>query len=69
MAKIDSESMTKYSTKPAGTSLSSSGPVEAHFGLGDAERIERIQIVWPDQTVSNLYHIDGNQILNVTRVE
>ena len=67
--KVFTESKTQLRWVLAGTSLSSSGPVEAHFGLGDAERIERIQIVWPDQTVSNLYHIDGNQILNVTRME
>lgn len=30
------------------TSFASGGPPLAHFGLGDAETIERIRVVWPD---------------------
>ena len=53
----------------AGTSLSSSGPLEAHFGLGTSEQIEHIQILWPDRSVSNFYNVDSNQILDVTRTD
>ena len=51
----------------AGSSLSSSGPMEAHFGLGDADTIREIQIIWPDATQSILNDVDVNQVLTVTR--
>ena len=31
-----------------GTSFASSGPVELHFGLGEAEEVEEITVIWPD---------------------
>ena len=51
----------------AGSSLSSSGPLEAHFGLGDADVIREIQIIWPDETKSILTDVDINQIVTITR--
>ena len=53
----------------AGSSLSSSGPLEAHFGLGDADVIREIQIIWPDETKSILTDVDVNQIVSITRSE
>lgn len=51
----------------AGSSLSSSVPLEAHFGLGTADTIQEIQVIWPDQTMSLLTDIDVNQIIRMTR--
>ena len=51
----------------AGTGLSSSAPLEAHFGLGEAETIEEIQVIWPDQTMSVLTDVELNQIVRITR--
>ena len=51
----------------AGSSLSSSAPLEAHFGLGEAGVIREIEIVWPDETMSVLTDVDVNQIIRVTR--
>lgn len=51
----------------AGTGLSSSAPLEAHFGLGEAEIIQEIQVIWPDQTMSVLTDVDLNQIVRITR--
>ena len=52
----------------AGASLSSSGPMEAHFGLGDADTIREIQIIWPDATQSILNDVEVNRIVTVTRL-
>ena len=67
--KITSGSSTQVRWILAGTSLSSSGPLEAHFGLGTTEKIDHIQVLWPNKTISNFYDVDSNQILDITRIE
>ena len=51
----------------AGTSLSSSSPLEAHFGLGGVKLIREIEIIWPDETMTVLKDLDVNQTIRVTR--
>lgn len=34
------------------TSMFSGGPAEAHFGLGDVDQIDRVEVTWPDGVVS-----------------
>ena len=51
----------------AGSSLSSSAPLEAHFGLGEAEVIQDLEIIWPDETKSTFTNVDVNQIVTVTK--
>ncbi len=50
-----------------GTSLSSSAPAEAHFGLGVHEAIDRVEILWPDGMRSVLRDVQTRQVLDVTR--
>ena len=40
-------------------------PLEAHFGLGDAETIETVRIEWPSQVVQELHNVAVNQILSI----
>jgi hypothetical protein len=35
-----------------GTGFGTGGPPEVHFGLGEVDRIERIEVRWPDGTES-----------------
>ncbi len=51
----------------AGTSLSSSSPLEAHFGLGGVQMIREVEIIWPDETMTILKDLDVNQTIRVTR--
>jgi hypothetical protein len=67
--RIKTRSGTQTRWILAGTSLSSAGPLEAHFGLGEDEQIEEIQILWPDQTISTVLNIEVNQILQITKME
>ena len=39
----------------------------AHFGLGDADIVEEVQVVWPDQTTSTLTDIKTNQMLSISK--
>ncbi|NCG19317.1 MAG: hypothetical protein GWP91_09950, partial [Rhodobacterales bacterium] len=53
--------------RSGGTSHASGGPPEAHFGLGDADTVRRVEITWPDGAISNLFDVDARQVLDVTR--
>ncbi len=34
------------------TGFGSGGPPELHFGLGDVDRVDRVQVIWPDGSAS-----------------
>lgn len=48
--------------------LTSSDP-RPHFGLGDAERAESVEIVWPDGNKQALDNVRANQVLTVKQNE
>jgi len=43
----------------------SAGPLEAHFGLGDATNIDKVRIEWPSGIVQTLTNVAPKQILTV----
>jgi hypothetical protein len=51
----------------AGNNYVSQNPVEAHFGLGTAETIDELRIVWPDGKESLILDAEINQFLLITR--
>ena len=51
--------------RAGGTSVSSSGPPIAHFGLGDLDSIDRVTITWRDGTTSLYQVIDTRQRLTI----
>jgi hypothetical protein len=51
----------------AGTSFMGQEPAEAHFGVGDANRIDSATIEWPDGTTSTFEDLVTNQIYKVTK--
>jgi uncharacterized repeat protein (TIGR03803 family) len=44
----------------------SSGPLEAHFGLGDSTNVDTVRIEWPCGTVQEFHNVAPKQILNIT---
>lgn len=50
-----------------GTSFSSSGPPQVHFGLGEASEVDNLRITWPDGTVSDLGAVSTRQRVTVLR--
>lgn len=52
-----------------GVTLASSGPAEAHLGLGDRDAVDRLTVVWPDGTRSVFEDVAANQHLTITRAE
>lgn len=50
-----------------GTGLSSSNPAEAHFGLGEAEVVDSLTVVWPDGQRSSFVDLIPRQVITVQR--
>lgn len=50
-----------------GTSIFSGSPPEVHVGLGDLDRVDQVEIFWPDGKRSLLQDVDTRQLLTVTR--
>jgi hypothetical protein len=50
-----------------GTSYASAGPPEAHFGLGDLDRVDVIRVWWPDGHVSEVLDLETRQRVTITR--
>jgi len=49
----------------AGSSYLSSDDPRAHFGLGDATKVSKLAIRWPDGQLTRLTDIAANQIITV----
>ena len=57
---------TIYNEPRAGYNFSAGGPLhEIHFGLGDHDTIERIEVRWPSGVVSELTDVLPNQRLTI----
>ncbi len=50
-----------------GSGFASSGPMEVAFGLGAAERVDRVRVRWPDGEEAVLEDVDARQRLTITR--
>ena len=53
--------------RAGGTSYASSDPFEVHFGLGEAEMVDRILVTWPDGSKSVVEDVSARQRLEITR--
>lgn len=69
-ARIEVEAGGVHQTRwirAGGTSLASSGPPEAHFGLGTTGTVDRLTVVWPDGVAEELAPPAGCARLRVER--
>jgi hypothetical protein len=53
--------------RAGGQSYLSSGPSEVHVGLGAVDRLDRVEIRWPDGQTTLLRDVDTRQRLRVVR--
>jgi len=49
----------------SGNSYLSMSSIDAHFGVGDATKVDRVEITWPSGIVDEWMNIDVNQTLTV----
>jgi hypothetical protein len=61
------EAVMSRTLTAGGTGYASSGPPEVHFGLGDAEWIDRLTVTWPDGVVHVLEDVPAGRVLTLTR--
>ena len=63
---LDGEEWTEW-IWAGGVGFAGSGPPEALFGLGQAERVDYVKVTWPDGEVSYVEDVDTKQALRITR--
>jgi len=65
-ARIGGANVTQLREITGGDGYGNSQPLEAHFGLGDAERIDVLRIEWPSGRTQELRNVAINQIHTIT---
>ncbi|HET9216759.1 MAG TPA: ASPIC/UnbV domain-containing protein, partial [Terriglobia bacterium] len=49
----------------AGSSYLAQNDLRVHFGLGESQRADRLEIRWPSGTVETIENVQANQIITV----
>jgi hypothetical protein len=63
--RITSGAQTQVREVKAGSSYLTSSDVRAHFGLGRAERVERLDVRWPNGRTDMVQNVAANQIVTI----
>jgi len=63
---ITAQGRTQMREVKSGSSYLGQNDLRVHFGLGDARRVERIDVRWPDGQVETIRDVPADQILTVT---
>ena len=67
--KIVSEEITQIAEVKSGSSYASGSDTRLLFGLYEAEKVDRIEVLWQSGFVQKLENIDVNQMLIITEPE
>jgi len=64
--KVVAGGRTQIREVAAGGSNKSQNMLPVHFGLGNADRVDTVEILWPSGTVQTLTNVAANQRLTIT---
>ena len=67
--KVVSGDLVQYDRVRTGGSFCSSNDMRLHFGLGDRQIVDLVEIRWPSGALDRLTHVDPNQVLMVREGE
>jgi enediyne biosynthesis protein E4 len=67
--KITTAHGTQYNEATTAVSYNSSSDKRVHFGLGDDDLIDKIELAWPTGHKQVLTHIQADQILTITETK
>jgi len=66
--KVTTGGTTQVRWIHSGSSAMYSGaPLQAHIGLGDVDRVDRLEVVWPDGAISRFDDVAARQAVTVVR--
>jgi len=63
--KVAAGDLLLFDQRKGGMSYQSAQDPRLHFGLGEHEKIEAIEIIWPSGVVTKLANVRGDQIISV----
>ncbi len=63
--KVVTTSAAQFATVTTTSSYLSAGDKRVHFGLGESEVVQQIQVRWPSGIVQTLKDVHANQILQI----
>jgi hypothetical protein len=63
--RVTSGSRTQIRDIKAGSSYLSQNDLRAHFGLGSATSVDRVEVVWPSGRVEAVANVSTNQIITI----
>ena len=64
---VDIGGETQMRQVRAGSGFRSSSPLQQHFGLGGANLVDRIRVLWPDGALTVVDNVPGNQRIVLER--
>jgi len=63
--KLTAGGKTQYAQKKSASGYLSQNDPRIHFGMGDAQVVDQIEITWPSGKIQSLDQVQGKQILTV----
>jgi hypothetical protein len=69
MVKLTTRSGAQWNMVTTAGSYESSSDRRVHFGLGQSERADEIEIRWPSGNVQTLKNVQGDRVLDVVETD
>lgn len=66
---VEAAGLKQFQDVRAGSGYLSMSDLRCHFGLGEAEIVDRVEVRWPSGTVQTLENVNINQFLTITEPE
>lgn len=68
VVEIETTAGTQYRTIASGSGIASqTDELTAHFGLGAADRVDRVRVTWPDGSVDDYDAFEANQTIQLVK--
>ena len=64
--KITTPNGSQFNEATTAVGYNSSSDKRVHFGLGDADVIDRLDLIWPSGVKQTLLHVKADQVLTIT---
>ncbi|KAA3615123.1 MAG: PKD domain-containing protein [Calditrichaeota bacterium] len=65
-AIISGSAVWQFREVSAQNSFNSHNSLRLHFGLGDAENVDSLQVLWPSGQITNMENVSSKQFLSIT---